>query len=299
MTKTKKHTTMIKNVITLVLILSFGFLNAQEEQKEKKDKPVPEPFAGTVLLDNQTTYINEVKSLEFYIQHKFGTFENGSKDVWGIYAPGANIRLAASFVPYENLQVGYGLTMTDLTHDVNLKYTIVEQTRKNTMPVAIAVSGNVGIGGFESVSYNDDFEFKHRISTFYQLLISRKFSDRITAQLGASHSHFNMADTSKFDYDRIGVHLNGRVKITENMAFAFNYDQPLEIDAFRLESTKDVNILPNIAFGLQIATVTHVFDIYAGYSKEILPQYYMLRTTGDFEMNQFRIGFIIKGLKSF
>ena len=290
---------MKRILLPLVLILVFFSSYAQEGQAEKKDRPVPEPFAGSILLDNQTTYVNEVKSLEFYIQHKFGTIEKGSEDVWGIYAPGANIRLGASFIPYENLQVGYGLTMTDLTHDFSLKYTILEQTRKNAVPVAVALYGNVGISAFPGQEFTDEFKFTDRLSIFYQLIISRKFTDRISMQVGASHSHFNMVDTSKYDFDRIGVHFNGRVKFSENSAFVFNYDQPLKIDAFRLDNNKDVKFTPNLAFGVEIATATHVFDIYLGYSKEILPQYYMMRTADEIDFEQFRIGFIIKGLKSF
>ncbi len=275
----------------LALALLSATTIAQDEQPEKKvDKPISEPFFGGYLLDEQTTMIQDEGTFGIAIQHKFGTIENGNSDVWGLYSS-ANIRLAADYVVYKNLQVGYGLTKTDLTHDFNVKYTIFEQTRKNTMPVAVGVYGNIGLSGNPDDAFGSEYEFTNRLTYFGQVMVGRKFGDRITVQAAASFSHFNQADTAKYDFDRIGLHLSGRVKLTGTGSLMFNYVQPLK--ALQLQNHDGVELNPNVSLGWEIATITHSFQIYMGYSKEILPQYYMMRENKEFTFDQFNIGFVI------
>ncbi|MEK7720255.1 MAG: DUF5777 family beta-barrel protein [Bacteroidota bacterium] len=47
--------------------------------------------------------MNLVNTLESVIQHKFGGMGNGKKDLFGIMAPGANVRIALDYVIAKNL----------------------------------------------------------------------------------------------------------------------------------------------------------------------------------------------------
>lgn len=284
-------------ILGSILLITANASQAQTEDKPV-DKPVRSPFESSYLIDNQTTVIMPQKTLQMAIQHKFGSFENGKSDIWGIYSS-ANIRLALDYVPIKNVQIGYGLTKTNLTHDFNAKWTILEQTRKNTIPVALAVYGNMGLSGDPDEAYGMNYTFTSRLSYFGQIIIGRKFTNWLTLQAGGSFSHFNMVDTSTYDFDRITIHLNGRIKISPQGSIIFNYDQPLE--ALRLTPTKNNNInnSPNLALGFEIATSTHAFQIFCGYSQEILPQHIYMRNQNDFAFEQFRLGFVITRLWSF
>ncbi len=282
-------------VFIIVSILSFQFLLAQEEE-ETKDRPVRAPFESPYLLDQQTTLVLPEKTLEMAIQHKFGTLENGISDIYGLYSS-ANIRIGFDYVPVKNLQVGYGLTRTNMNHGFHAKYTVFEQTRKNTKPIALALYGNMGIDGREKENLGANNGFIQRLSYFGQVIMSRKFGYRLSLQLGASFSHFNMTDTSRYDYDRIGIHLNGRVRVAPTGSIVFNYDQPLNV--LRLSGTEDIDIYPNITLGYEIVTSTHAFHIYGGYTNHLSPQYIMVRENKDFELKYFNLGFTITRLWSF
>ena len=101
---------MKKNILFILLfslISSFAF--AQEEAAApEKDKPVSAPFESGYLIDAQTTVIQPVKTLEMTIQHKFGTVQNGHKDLWGIYAPGpiSGWELIMSYLRISRLEPG-------------------------------------------------------------------------------------------------------------------------------------------------------------------------------------------------
>jgi len=59
-------------------------------------------------------------------------------------------------------------------------------------------------------------------------------------------------------------------------------------------SNKDgQNTSPNIAAGIEIATSSHAFQIYAGQQSSCLPQAMMVTNYNDFAWKNFAIGFTI------
>jgi hypothetical protein len=205
-------------LISLTLIF-FGFsIVAQEEQP--KDRPVRAPFESGILIDNQTTVVPTVKTLEYQIQHKFGSIDNGFSDLFGLYAPGANIRMALNYVPVKNLQVGYGLSRINMYSDFSVKYTILEQTRQNTIPVAVGIFANMAIDGRPDESFGDNYSFTNRFSYFTQLIIGRKINYFLSVQANASFTHYNMVEPL-IDHDKISIGFNGRVNFSPQSSILF------------------------------------------------------------------------------
>ncbi|MBN2746891.1 MAG: hypothetical protein JXR34_09205 [Bacteroidales bacterium] len=280
--------------LAFLLATSLGF--SQEEQP--KDKPVRDPFASGYLIDAQTSFIPAAKTLEYVIQHRFGTFENGIKDLYGIYAPGSNIRMGLNYVVIPNVQIGWGLNKLNMYNDFNVKWTILEQTRKNTIPIAVTVYGNIAIDGREKKNFGVNYEFTDRLSYFSQLIIGRKIGNRFTVQTGLSFSHFNSVD-SLLEHDKIGLHFSGRVKLTPQGSFIFNYDIPLPIKGIAEHSTFTKEPKHNLAFGAEIATSTHSFQIFMGTSTALLPQEIIMNNQNDYTKKGLSFGFVITRLWNF
>ena len=307
---------MKKNILFIILfslisIISFAQDVATDSTAVKeKDKPVRSPFESGYLIGAQTTVIQNVKTLEAVIQHTFGTIQNGHSDLWGIYAPGANIRLGLDYVIIKNFQIGIGMTKKNMMTDLNAKWTIFQQTRKNTFPVAIALYGNVAIDGrnisaFESGNIRQaytgpilTFSFFDRVSYFSELIIGRKFTDRLSLQAAVSFSHYNSVGTT-YDHDKIGVHFNGRIKVSPQGSVIFNYDEPLKIKEITEQNSWTNPPKPNLAFGYEISTSTHAFQIYMGTADGLLPQDNMMWNQNDFTKHQLFIGFNITRLWGF
>lgn len=302
----------MKKYILLLIVSVFVFNTfAQEETEKVKDKPVRSPFESGLLIDNQTTYIPVQRTLEFVIQHKFGTMENGFSDLFGIYSPGANIRLALNYVPVKNLQIGMGVTKKNMYTDFNAKWTILEQTRKNTVPVAVALFGSFAIDGrnlsefgsgqvFESKlpSLPKYITFTDRFSYFSQLIIGRKFNDWLSLQVATSYTHYNMVEWDH-NHRNLSLHFNGRIRISPQGSFVFNYDHPLKIESLSEQLTWDTHSKPNIAFGFEISTSTHAFQIYMGTADGIIPQDMMMYNYNDWQDKGLAIGMTITRLWNF
>lgn len=308
---------MKKNILFILLFsLITTWTFAQEGTTEttaakEKDKPVSAPFEGGYLIDAQTTVIQPVKTLEMGLQHKFGSIENGHSDLWGIYAPGANIRLSLDYVPFKNFQVGFGVSKAKMMTDFNAKWTIVQQTKQNSMPVAIALYGNVGIDGrniseFESgnvqvahtLGSNNKFSGADRLSYFSQLIVGRKFNKWLSLQAAVSFTHYNSV-ALPYDHDKVGLHGSGRIKVSPQGSIIFNYDQPLQIKDIS-EQNEFINPpKPNLAFGYEVSTSTHTFQVYMASTTAVMPQENIMWNQNDYNNNGFVIGFVITRLWGF
>jgi len=308
---------MKKNILFILLLsLISTWAIAQDGAAEtaaapEKDKPVSAPFESGYLIDAQTTVIQPKKTLEMTIQHKFGTIENGHKDLWGIYAPGANIRIGLDYVLLKNFQVGIGISKNKMATDLNAKWTIMEQTRKNTMPVALTLFGNVAIDGrnlseFESGNVQVAHEYaslnafagSDRLSYFSELIVGRKFNKWLSLQAGVSLTHYNAVGLP-YDHDKVGYHFSGRIKVTRQGSIVFNYDQPLQIKDISEQNVATNPSKPNLAFGYEVSTGAHSFQIYMASTTAVLPQETMMWNQNDYKNNGFAIGFLITRLWGF
>lgn len=301
---------MKKNIIFIALLSFISvFTYAQDEaaeNKEVKDYPVSATFESGSLIDAQTVVIPDKKTLEMVIQHKFGTIENGHSNLWGLYGS-SNIRIGLNYVPCKNVQIGAGITKRYMASDVNLKWTVLQQTRKSTIPVSVALYGNIGFDGrsidaFESGMVREaysgptyHYRFTDRMSYFSQIIVARKFNDWFSLQAAASFTHYN-AVPELYDHDKVGVHFNGRIKVTPQGSIIFNYDQPLKIKKISENREWTNPPRPNIAFGYEISTGTHAFQIYMASTTSILPQENMMWNRNEFNKKGLALGFVITRL---
>jgi len=312
---------MKKNILFIVLLSFISVVSfAQKEATEatgakEKDYPVSATFESGYLIDAQTVVIPEVKTLEFAIQHKFGTIDNGSSDMWGVYGS-ANIRLSLDYVLAKNLQIGAGLTKKGMNGeknvtDLNAKWTLLKQTKKNTIPVSVALYGVAAIDGRPLSSFETDqvrisyqtglphkIQFPDRLSYFSELIIGRKFCKEFSLQAGVSFTHYNSVGV-KFDHDKVGVHVNGRIKVTPQGSIIFNYDQPLKIKQISEQNTWTNPPKTNLALGYEVSTGTHAFQIYMGSTSSLLPQDNIMFNQNDWQNKGLSIGFTITRLWAF
>ncbi len=283
-------------IIGLLALVFIGYTQAQEVKE--KDKPVRPAFQSGWMIDNQTSFISSPKTLELDIQHKFGTMDNGFSDLFGIYAPGANIRLGFSYVPIKKLQIGYGIAKQNMYSDFSAKYLLFEQTRKNTIPVSVALFGNIAFDGRNKDMFGINYKGTNRISYFGQVIVSRKVTDWFALQVNGSFSHFNAVD-SLVDHDKISAGINAKFQFSPQSSILLQYDIPFSIQGIAEHSDFYQPAKPNLGIAWEISTSTHTFHIYVTTADGFLPQWNALYNQNDFTKGDLMFGFTITRLWSF
>ncbi|MBI1766955.1 MAG: hypothetical protein HYR67_01110 [Bacteroidetes bacterium] len=285
--------------LLLIFVAASSALAQEEEKKEgeKKEevsKPAKPAFESGQLMDEQSVVVPSKKTLEMNMQHRFGTVENGVKDLFGIYGS-ANIRIGFSYVPINNLAVGFGFSKLNKYLDVNAKYSILKQRKDWSIPVSVSVFTNVVIDTRDKSFFPKDI---YRFSYFEELIIASRVSSKISLQIAPSFTHFNATD-SLYRNDMIAIGFSGRYKFSPQSSIMFNYTQ-------QLTKHKDPNfkLQPGITIGWEISTSAHAFQMFATTFQGILPQQNISYTenrpgSGVFSTSQFLIGFNITRLWNF
>ncbi|UKJ06117.1 DUF5777 family beta-barrel protein [Solitalea lacus] len=269
----KAFRVLFTTAFMLITLPSF----AQDDSVKVEDsgnKPVRSTFESTWIIDNQTTFVPQKGTLEFMINHRFGTIYNGVSDLYGMYGAGANIRLGLNYSLCDNIgfgkfkgsvAVGLGSTKTGMVQDINLKYGFLSQTRNGKIPISMAYYFDMGISTEDKTDELPNGNSSDRLSFFHQIIISRKFNDKFSAMVAPSLSHFNVIDPN-MQNDHFAVAVAGRYKISPQTSILVNYDQPLT------EHT-DNNPQFNLSTGIEVATSAHQFQIFISNFPLIVPQY--------------------------
>jgi hypothetical protein len=281
-------------MIPVALMVFSTAVFGQEAATEQKDnRPVREQFESGYIIDNQTVVVKTPGTLEFIIQHRFGTLNSETFDLLGLYAP-SNIRMGLNYTLRKDLLIGAGSTKNNKLQDANIKYTFLKQTRSNSIPVSVAV--------FSLAAYDlreDIFEKStQRLSYFSQLIIARSFGRKTSVQIAPSYSHFNIVD-SLVEHSSIGVSVNGRYKFSPQSSVVFSYDHNMTEQKGKINDALVIEPMPNLSIGLEVSTSSHVFQVFASTYNAIINQYSILYNTHDFTNGDILIGFNITRLWNF
>lgn len=266
----------------------------------KKKSFVKNTFEGNQIIDNQTVIVPIKGTFEFDIQHRFGTFENGWKDLGGLFA-NANMLLGFSYVLLNDFQIGFGATNDRMQTAGTLKYALLKQTKDNAIPLSVTLFGNVVMDTRAKNSSLPIVNVQDRFSYFSQLIIAKKINEKISLQVSPSFSYYNNVEAfytdenviqPKTNNGHVSLSLAGRYKLTDGMSIIANYDQPITQHPMN-------NPNPNIAIGLDMKTSGHDFQIFLGNYGYVLPQTNNVFNHNDFTKSQFLIGFNISRLWNF
>jgi hypothetical protein len=292
-------------LLAIVILFGTSQLMAQDSTSltdpvVKKKSFVKNTFEGNHIIDNQTVIVPMKGTFEFDIQHRFGTFEHGWKDLGGLFA-NANMLLGFSYVLINDLQIGFGATNDRMQTVGTLKYALLKQTKDNAMPLSVTLFGNTVMDTRAKNSSLPIVNVHDRFSYFSQLIIAKKINEKISLQVAPSFSYFNNVEgyydaqnviQPKTNNGHFSISAAGRYKLTDGMSIIANYDQPITQHPMN-------NPNPNIAIGLDMKTSGHDFQIFFGNYGYILPQNNSVFNRNDFSKSQFLIGFNISRLWNF
>ena len=298
--KTLQNLYIIRTLsIVIFTVFASNFTFAQESTPEKNVVTTGVFNSGT-FIENQTTVVLPKHTFEFVVNHRFGKIGDGFKELFGIYSP-SNIRFALNYGITDKLQVGLGTTKYNKIQDFNYKYSIVEQTTNNKIPVSVVYFGSISLDAREkatSFGY-ENYSFSHRLSYFNEIMVSRKFCDFFSLQIAATHTHLNIVESAsevKADplrrNDQFGMSALGKLNVTPTIAFTFEYDKNFSLITKKV-SDKFQEVKPNFAIGIENSTAAHSFQVFITTAEAIDYSRNMAYNQNPFTSKGLMIGFNI------
>jgi hypothetical protein len=278
----------------LLALLAFAPLFAASAQDELLDElaepdttvtPVSGTFKGVRVINSASTDLQPKGELLFLITHRFGTINSGFKGFWGL--DDARIRIGLEYGINDRWVVGIGRSGELTTFDGYSRLKLLRQsTGARNMPISVVWNANMAYRDQDFAVPGFAPKTSDKLFFTQQLLISRKFSPRLSLQLAPTFTHQNVREFEVAKHDMWYLGLSGRVKITKRMALLFDYYYHFHRDYLELFSEP-------LAFAWEIETGGHVFQLVFSNSQGMSEPLFLTRTTGKWGQGDIHFGFNI------
>lgn len=282
-------------ILTITLLLISGSLCAQDnpedllklvDEKPKKEF-VSATFKTTRLINFHTTEVLGRRSLDFRISHRFGDFNTGAYNAWGIDG-GANIRLGLEYSHDGRFMFGIGRTSAKKIVDGFLKYKLIRQAVNGGSPVTVTLFSGA-YNTFEHVLIDGFNKYQRpldRLSYCNQIMVARKFNTNLSVQVTAAFVHFNLVDNITEGNNCYVAGVLARYKFTKRQAVTLEY-------GYRLNKYSNNYYYNSFALGYDIETGGHVFQLNFSNSFGLTENQYFMYTTSSWSTWAIRLGFNI------
>ena len=149
----KKFILLIVLFVTITgVAFSQDSIPAQEEQKPLTKAP----FESGICMDNQTVAIPPANTLEFVLEHRFGSIQGGIHDLYGIWAA-SNIMFGLNYSITKDLLVGFNTTKNKMYQTFQLKYTFLRQRDKG-FPVTLSYFADMSINATNESNFGAELQ---------------------------------------------------------------------------------------------------------------------------------------------
>ena len=260
-------------------------LDLLEEDLEKSEY-VESSFKGTRVVNAQSLEIPKPKILQFMIQHRFGSIENGFYDLFGMDY--ATIRFDFHYGLSDRISFGIGRSSLDKIYDVFLKSKLIRQTSgAKSFPFSVLLYSDIGIDTKRKSETNAAVKdnFSNRLLYVNQLIIGRKFSRNLSIQILPTLIHRNLVPTNDDEHDLSSMGIAGRYKLSNRLSINVDYFIPI--------GDRNKNYKNSLAFGFDYETGGHVFQIMLANSQGPYEYTFIENANGDLSNGILYLGFNI------
>jgi hypothetical protein len=288
---------MFKRILLFILLIKSSvtvfaqdddLLKLVDEPKQKEY--VTATFKGSRLINFHTVETPGKHSLEFRISHRFGDFNSGGYNFWGLDG-GASIRMALEYSHDGRFEFGIGRSSEEKAYDGFLKYRLIRQVKGKGWPMSVTLfAGMYYITMKDPAKLStgiDRYQYEtSRMSYSYQVIIARKFSPSFSFQISPTLVHYNMVNKVSDDNDLFAIGFLARYKFTKRIALTLEY-------GYRLNNYTSEKYYDEVGAGIDIETGGHVFQIIVTNSSGMIEPQFIGHTTSMWQNAGLKIGFNI------
>ena len=276
------HFSLLTSHSSFLTLLAFLFpfcLSAQEGDllsllgEDKTTDYTTATFKANRIVNGHSVENTAAGVLDFKISHRFSPVRQGIYDVFGL--DGASIRIGADYGITNRLMVGFGRNSFEKTIDGFAKYKLLRQcSGEKNMPITLSYLVDAQIKTEKFDDETRDNKFSSRLYYTHQVLIGRKFNDRISLQLMPTLIHRNLTVSPADKNDVFAMGAAGRVKLTKRVALNAEY--------YYVPDGQLYNDYANsLSIGFDIETGGHVFQLHFTNSRDMTYKGFITETSED------------------
>jgi len=136
-------------------------------------------FKSTRIINGHSIERMKAKQLDVRIHHRFGELNGGSYNLWGLDQ--SNVFFGLEYGITDNIMVGIGRSTFQKTFNGFTKLSILRQSKgAHKMPISMSVYIGTDVYTIKWEDPSMKNYFTSRLSYIYQVLIARKFNERLS-----------------------------------------------------------------------------------------------------------------------
>ena len=269
----------------------------EKEATQNKTGYATATFKYTRVINGHSVENLPAHVLDVRISHRFGPLDKGLYQFFGLDYGFFNVRIGFDYGITNNFMIGGGHNAWQKTYDAFFKVKILRQsTGVHNMPVTISFVPTIALNtqkaaDIDPSSKPNPGEKIDPVSYAFQLLIARKFSEGFSLQLMPTFIHtdnisFNHSKNGIYKRDIFAVGIGGTQKISRKMSLNAEYYYQLP----GMQATAANNV---VAFGIDIGTGGHVFQLHFTNSIGLTEKSFISETDKHGDNSGLRFGFNI------
>ena len=265
------------------------------QEDAKKITYTQATFKGTRFINGQTVETIAKKHLNFWISHRFGALNSGFMDNF-LGLDEAKIRLGLEYGLSDVWLVGMGRSTIEKTYDFYSKYKVLRQS--NQMPVTLTVYGSLATNTMPTgyilpsgnvMRYENNLQ---RQTYMGQILIARKFTDKLSLQIMPTILYNNKVESVYFDNNLYSLGFGGRYKLNNRLSLSAEYYKNIVNTQNFLKTSGTVYpYQDSFSIGFDIETGGHVFQLHFTNSNGMIEKHFISQTTGTWANTDIFYGF--------
>ncbi|MBF9254496.1 hypothetical protein I2I11_14425 [Pontibacter sp. 172403-2] len=255
-----------------------------EAQDSVQVNQVSGTFKATRLVNGHTVETNGGGTLLFLISHRFGTLNSGAYNFFGLDQ--ATIRLGLEYGLTDKLTIGVGRSSLEKTYDGFAKYKLLQQTSTGTrIPLTLTLFTSTALTSLRQDPEQQN-PFSARLTFTHQLLLARKFNDKLSLQLSPTLVHRNLVPARRDENNVYALGVGGRYKLTKRTSFNAEY-------YYLLPGETADNYRNSLSLGFDVETGGHVFQLIFTNAQGMVEKFFIPQTTGNWADGDIYFGFNI------
>jgi hypothetical protein len=291
-----------KPTVCLALGCCVFSLHAQQELEnlldsainQKKTEYVSATFKSTRIINGHSIERMKAQQLDVRIEHRFGQLNTGSYNLFGLDE--ANTHLGLDYGITDWLMVGVGRGTYEKAYDGFIKFSIARQSiGLKSMPVSITYLTGMAINSIHWDHPERKNYYSSRLSYVNQLLVARKFTERLSLELNPTFVHRNLVKSALDPNDTYALGMGGRFKLTPR--FSFNAEYYWVINPINYYPTNQ-SYNP-LSVGFDIDTGGHIFTLLLSNSSTMIEKAFLGENPGQWRHGDIHFGFNISRVFSF
>lgn len=240
-------------------------------------------FKGTTVINGQSVEVPGSGDLAFVISHRFGAVNQGLYNFFGIDQ--ATTRLGFEYGIKNLASLSIGRNTFDKTYDGGVKLKIFrQQTGIRNIPFSVSVFSGIYVKTLKWEVPDRDNLLSSRLSYASQILIARKFSQKLSIQLSPTYIHKNLVPLPEDQNNILAIGLGGRYKLSRKISLNGEY-------FYLLPGETADNYINSLSVGVDIETGGHVFQLQATNSQAMFTRGFVTETEGEWLEGDIYFGF--------